>query len=141
MKNQRNKYLELFRLISTKEITLLKDLDRKIWISKKSKFNHTTFQELNYNNVYDFLCSLEHERFYILIPILSVNNCIDEPYVILSRQILITRYSNEQLLINFIRHKIFSLFNLFDINELEKFHIVFKYREINFEIDKYDTFK
>jgi hypothetical protein len=140
MKNQRNKYLELFRLISTKEITLLKDLDRKIWITKKSKFNHTTFQELNYNNVYDFLCSLEHERFYILIPILSVNNCIDEPYVILSRQILITRYSSETLLINYINNKSRNSFEIFNIDNLEKFHIVFKYKEINFNFINYDKF-
>ena len=136
-----SKYIDLFNLISTKEITLLKDLDRKMWITKKSKFEHTVFAELYDNSIFKFLCSLEHEKFYILIPMLSINNKIDEPYIILSRQILITRYSDELLITNYINRKIYQSFDLFEINKLEKFHIVLKYKQVSFNFNEYDTFK
>jgi hypothetical protein len=72
---------------------------------------------------------------------LSINNKIDEPYIILSRQILITRYSDELLITNYINRKIYQSFDLFEINKLEKFHIVLKYKQVSFNFNEYDTFK
>lgn len=135
------KYVELFNLVSTKEITLLKDLERKIWIAKKAKFEHAVFSELSDNSIYKFFSALERKRFYILIPFISINNKIDEPYLILSQQILISRYSDPMLLTNYINHKIEYSFDLFNINELEKYHIVFKYKQIEFDFTKYNEFK
>jgi hypothetical protein len=56
----------MYQNISTKEITYLKDLDKRITINKKGIYsynnnncNYETFLELHHNNVYHFLKELD----------------------------------------------------------------------------------
>nr|YP_009498238.1 hypothetical protein [Lactifluus piperatus]AWX53024.1 hypothetical protein [Lactifluus piperatus] len=128
----------LFKLISTEEITFLKDIDIRIDVIKKGKFyyncNNCTV-ELEHSNVRGFLNQLDRNKFYTIIPLLSVNNKMDEPYIILSKQILITRYSNSINLFSYFANKINDTIKLYNIEELDNFHIIFKYKEVDFDLN------
>jgi hypothetical protein len=129
---------KLFKLISTSEITFLKDLDLKINVIKRGKFFYSCnncYDQLEHSNVGNFLFQLHKEKFYTLIPLLSVNNKMDEPYIILSKQILITRHSNSLNLYNYIQNKIYDSFYFYNIDELNNFNIVFKYKEVDLRIN------
>lgn len=137
MSIQQNK---LFSLISTTEISFLKDLDKKILISKKGKFYYESFLELSNDNISRFLLELDDTKVYTLIPFISINNRSDEPYLILSQQILVTSYSNSLNITNYISRKIEQSFYLFNIDELQTFNIIIKYKQIEFNFKKYNNF-
>jgi hypothetical protein len=91
--------LEMVKHISTKNISLLCDLDKRIQIVKEGKFSYWKCQDTKYESdlhstsVYRYLNELEEDKIYTFIPFISVNNRPDEPYIILSQQILVTRKS------------------------------------------------
>lgn len=95
----------MFDLISTKEITYLKDLYKRIVINKHGKFEYHKFFELNSYNIWIFLYELEANNIYTLIPMLSKHDNPSEPYIILSQQILITDNSKASLISNYISKK------------------------------------
>jgi hypothetical protein len=139
----------IFKLISTKELTFLKDLDKRILINKKGKFyyksnnynyNYEDFLELNPYNIARFFKDLDDKKIYTLIPFITINNRINEPYIILSQQILITNNSNTLLISNYINTKIEQSFDLFNINELPKFNIILKYKQVDIEFQEYKNF-
>src|ERR1700687_1547045 len=84
----------IFDLISTKELTLLKDLDSRINIIKKGEFKYYKSFSFDIEDVRNFLHVLDSDRIYTLIPFISINNKINESHTILSQQILITSKSN-----------------------------------------------
>jgi hypothetical protein len=120
----------MFESISTNEITLLHNLDKGININKHGKFNYYKFFDLNTISLWKFLYELDRNKVYILIPFISVNDNPDEPYTILSRQILITSNSSSLLLSKYIHNKINDTFDLYNIQDLEKFSVILKYKEI-----------
>jgi hypothetical protein len=75
-----------------------------------------------------------------LIPFISKNNRIDEPYMILSQQLLVTLRSNPMVISHYINMKIEQSLTLYNIDELERFNIVFKYKEVKFQFDRYNKF-
>jgi|HubBroStandDraft_3_1064219.scaffolds.fasta_scaffold00084_8 hypothetical protein len=88
------------------------------------------FFELHHSSVWRFLWELETSKVYTLIPFISINNNHDEPYTILSRQILITKNSSSLLLSKYINTKINDTFDLYQMNSSIKFNVIFKYKEI-----------
>jgi hypothetical protein len=135
---------KIFELISTKEITFLKDLDNRILIHKNGKFYYNSNicnSELDYSIIKDFLSKLEFNKIYTLIPYLSINNKTDEPYIILSKQILISKASDSFILYDYIDDKIKETINLYNIDQLENFYIIFKFKQVNIEFKEYNTFK
>jgi hypothetical protein len=76
----------------------------------------------------------------MLIPLISANNRPDEPYIILSQQILITNNSNSLLISEYINNKIIDTMNLYNINSLENTTLIFKYKSIKINFNEYDKF-
>jgi hypothetical protein len=76
----------------------------------------------------------------MLIPFISANNRPDEPYIILSQQILITNNSNSLLISEYINNKIIDTMNLYNINSLENTTLIFKYKSIKINFNEYDKF-
>lgn len=131
---------QMFNLISTTEITFLTNLDRRIEINKNGKFNYHTFWIDNLN-IWSFLQSLEDRKIYTLIIFLSKNAKPDEPYIILSRQILITTKSNNILIRRYISTRFNETIDLYGIDSFEDWQITFKYKEIKFDLNKSYKFK
>jgi hypothetical protein len=90
---------KLFDLISTIKITFLKDLDNRIIINKLSKYEyHKIYEIRNQSKIQYFLELLEDNCVYMIIPIISANDNSDEPFINLSKQILVTNKSNHLLI-------------------------------------------
>jgi len=123
---------KMFDIISTKEITYLKDLDKRIKLNKYGKFHYWRIYEITNSKIWAFLNELEDNRVYTLIPYISANDRPDEPYIVLSQQILITPNSNINLLTEFITNKINNTINLYNITELEGV-IIFKYKQVKID--------
>jgi len=131
--------IKMFNIISTKEITYLKELDKRIQIDKKGKFNYYKIFDFNHSKIWNFIYKIEENKVYTLIPFISKNDRPDEPYIILSQQILITYNSNPLLITNYINNKINDTINLYNINRLEAV-IIFKYKQVEINFNKYNSF-
>jgi len=130
---------KMFDIISTKEITYLKDLDKRIKINKFGKFNYWRIYEDRNSKVWQFLSELEDNKVYTLILMFSKNNRPDEPYITLSQQILITSKSNSLLMTYFINNKLKETINLYNISELEGI-IIFKFKPVKINFNEHNTF-
>ena len=75
----------------------------------------------------------------MITPLISVNNNKNRPYVVLSKTILITKYSDYKLVHYFI-YKQFNLFlKEFKIDNLEDYNLVLKYKKVYFDITQVKT--
>jgi hypothetical protein len=74
---------------------------------------------------------LEENQIYMFIPFITINNRPDEPYVILSQQILVTKKSSSLIIALYLNRKIRSAINLYNMNVLEGFYVTFKYKQID----------
>jgi len=125
---------KMFDIISTKEITYLKDLDKIIKLNKYGRFNYWRIYEITNSKIWAFLNELEDNRVYTLIPYISANDRPDEPFIVLSQQILITSNSNSLLLCDYINNKIYNTKNLYNITELEGV-LIFKFKQVKIEFN------
>src|SRR6267142_2261216 len=126
---------KLFDLISTKDITFLKDLDSRINIIKKGKFKYYKIISSEIEGIRNFIINLEPEKIYTLIPIISINDRKDQPFMVLSEQILVTSKTNALLLSNYINEKIITSEDLFNMNDLNRFYTIFKYKSFLISLD------
>jgi hypothetical protein len=59
----------------------------------------------------------------------------DDPYLILSKQMLITAYSDTKVISEFLAAQLHISMNDFEFDSLDKFHyLIFKYKKIVIEI-------
>jgi hypothetical protein len=105
-------------------------MDKRININKFGKFYYKNF-ELGYSEIWRFLYQLDSNKVYTVIPLLSKNNRPDQPYIILSEQILVTNNSRAMLITKFIANKYENVIDLYDIKDLDNLNLVFKYKQIN----------
>ena len=85
--------------------------------------------------MWQFLSDLEDTKVYILIPFISANNNPNEPYLILSKQILVSGYSNPIMLTKYINYKYEECYNLYGLKDNENMVLIFKYKQIDFCIN------
>lgn len=132
---------KMFEIISTKQITFLKELDNRITINKFGKFYFHKFLEITSSNIWRFfLYRLDENKVYTLIPFISANNKPDEPYIILSQQILITTKSDPILISKYINNKISDAVDLYNIQNLNDLNIIFKYKQVEISFEENNKF-
>lgn len=127
----------IYQKVSTNNITLLKDFEdsQDLRFNKTGKYKYNVINrnhELYNEHIYNFLIQLVDKKVYIVIPILSVNNTPEEPYVILSKQILMSNNSNEKLITNYLKKRIDLFFDIYLLIVPEQMFVTFKYKEIEF---------
>lgn len=129
---------KMFELISTKQITFLNELDNRIDIDKYGPFKYHKSFNFEQEDIKQFLNILEDNKIYIIIPFISKNCKVNEPHIILSRQILVTNSSNELLISNFINEEIEKAIELYNMVEFDNYYSILKYKsvDINFNTDK-----
>lgn len=131
---------KIFDLISTKDITFLKDVDTKINIIKNGQFKHFKLYGCDLDQVKNFLFNLDSNKIYTLIPFISINAKIEDPLIILSRQILISRNSDPTLLYNYVNDRLLFAQDQFEFDKLESFYTIFKYKYIEIDFNSYKKF-
>ena len=135
-----NIHKTVYDLISKKDIAFLYEINHKLKINKYGRYKYFKMNNFELDNVKNFILNLDHDKIYILIPIISVNDRSDEPYTVLSQQILITRNSTPVLLSNFIDRKTNKAFELFNANFDYAYFTIFKYKAINIDYKSINNF-
>jgi hypothetical protein len=142
--NYNQKVLEmnqkLFDLISVKEISFINEIDYRIDIIKNGKFKHYRFFCIDEYHIKNFLNNLDDNKVYSLIPFISINQRIDQPYMVLSQTILVTKQSNHLLIYNYLHNKIDDFVNLFNIDSLNAYYTIFKYKSVEINFNEYIKF-
>jgi hypothetical protein len=92
---------QLLRLISTNEITMLKDMNNLILIQKTGKFKYFFIPNMELRGIHNFISKLDDDSIYTLIPIISMFGKDSDPHIILSKQILISNMSSAKLIHDF----------------------------------------
>lgn len=132
---------KLFELISKTEITYLKDLDQRITINKYGKFSYYKNQEFrNQSKIFNFLSELEDNTVYTVIPMISCNDNSDEPYIVLSKQLLVSNQSDHLVIWKYINNKIIDTTHLYNINELNGI-LVLKYKKVKVDFLENNSFR
>jgi len=71
---------------------------------------------------------------------MTINKSIDDPYITLSKKILITKYSNPLILHNFLINKIDRTDESFEFGELQYYWLTLKYKSIELDFNYYTKF-
>jgi hypothetical protein len=105
-------------------LNMLKDVSKHIKFNKYGKFKYCFIPYAEMRLIEDFINSLEPNLLYTIIPLISFDGKNEKPHLILSEQILITKYSNPELLIVFIHDQLNIAFIEFDFNLDNKFYFL-----------------
>jgi hypothetical protein len=98
--NNLNKY------ISTNNISFLIDFDKTINIDKSGKAYYFKSSNIDLDNINNFIINLEEGGIYLINPLISINCIINDPYLTLSRQFLVTSNSNTQLIHSYLNKQL-----------------------------------
>jgi hypothetical protein len=116
-----NIYTHLIETTSTIQITLLRDVNKLIKTDKTGKFKFQYITCFEINKIRDFILNLDNRFIYTVIPVLSIYGKAEDPHIILSKQILITAYSNPELIREYLISQFDKAILDFEFN-LDKFH-------------------
>ena len=131
-KTMKNIYIDLLKSTSNNEITLLRNINKIIKTNKNGKFNYFYIPNFQINEIKNFISKLEVDSLYTIIPMISIYGKDEEPYLILSKQILVTNYSNHLTISNFISNQLEIALNDFNFKLDRKYHfLIFKFKKIN----------
>jgi len=128
----KNIYIELFKRTSNTQITFLKDIKNHIKTDKSGKFKYFYISYFQIKRIEDFILNLDDNSLYTVIPILSIFGKDEDPHLILSKQILITKFSNPLIIKEFLNDQLNKAFIEFDFNIDNKYHyLIFKFKKIS----------
>jgi hypothetical protein len=117
--------------ISVERITFLNELDSFTLIKFISKFRYFDIYDNEIIKIKEFLHNLDNNSIYSVIPLATMSPKLDDPYIILSKQILITQYSNPYTLHNYLNEQLRKFCEDFNIEDLNNFRIYLKFRKID----------
>jgi|ERR1700744_197275 hypothetical protein len=130
----KNQYMQLLKSTSNVKIAFLKDVKSTIHFNKKGKFYYHYIPNMDFACIQQFILNLD-TNFYTVIPMLSINARSGDPHIILSKQILLTPYSNPKIFSEYLENQLEIVINDFEFGALDKFHyLIFKYKKVNLEI-------
>jgi hypothetical protein len=130
---------KMFDLISVSEITFLKEMDNRININKFGKYCHKNL-DFGYNKIWRFLNGLDDNKIYVLIPLISRNNRPDQPYIVLSQQILVSNNSNATVITEYITSKFDEMVGLYEFNDTTNLQLTFKYKLVDVNFNEHSKF-
>lgn len=69
-------------------------------------------------------------------PIISTKGNQYDPYVVLSRSILVTKYSDYKLIQYYLYSKYQTFLEKLDIDGIDNYKLILKYKKVRFDIDQ-----
>lgn len=130
---------QLLRMISTNEITMLKDINNLISINKSGQFKFCYIPSLEIVGLINFISKLDKDSIYTVIPIISMLGKESDPQIILSKQILVSNNSSSKVIHDYLNYKLEFAIQDFGINNLDNgnyFHLILKYKKVTFDFNK-----
>ena len=124
-------YTELLKRTSNVKITFLKDVNKHIEVDKRGKFRYYYIPYFETIGFKDFILNLDSDSLYTIIPVLSIYGKEEDPHIILSKQILISNYSDHILIKDFLNKQLDKAIEDFNLDLDDRFHyLIFKYKKI-----------
>jgi hypothetical protein len=130
---------QILSIISTNEITMLKDIDNVITINKNGKFKYFHIPSADKLGFINFISKLENEAVYTVIPLISMLAKDNEPHIILSKQILVANNSSAKIIHDYFTLKLDQAILDFGITNLENanyYYLILKYKKVHFDFSK-----
>ena len=126
------------KFISTRNITFLMDIDKAINVNKNGKYYYHKFFYNDLDSIKDFILRLDTDNIYLIMPFISVNCKLNDPFITLSKQFLISNESNYLIIINYLNNQLSIALQDFGI-EIENLdlYLIFKYKRITLEDRKF----
>jgi hypothetical protein len=122
----------IYKLITQETITFMKDVDNHVEIRGIEKFKYCDIWDFNIQLIREFIYNLDDETIYTILPFVTISHKLKDPTLVLSKQILVTRYSNSETIYEYI----FKQFELaekhFNMGYIDRYNVYFKYRRITF---------
>jgi hypothetical protein len=122
--------------ISINEVTLLSDINKELFIDQSGKSHYNEINNFEMEYFYNFITNLNSNSLYTVIPIISIKNNYNEPYMVLSKSILVTKYSSYKIIQYYIYSKYLKSLEDFGIDGLEDFHLILKYKKAKLDINQ-----
>jgi hypothetical protein len=138
--NNNNKFENILKVFSSTQISLLSDVNKTINVNTYGEFKYFNIFRCNVRDIENFVLNLDSSKIYTVIPILSINKSFDDPYIILSKQLLITKYSSPLIVHEFLMTKYHRTDELFEIGDLQYFWLTLKYKPVEFDFENYRKF-
>ena len=127
---------KFLKLISIDSVTFLHSINKDFFIDKSGKSNYyeIKFWEIEYFS--DFVNNLDSNSLYTIIPIISPSNDYNKPYLVLSRTILVSKYSNYKNIHQFLNDRYHESMNDFGFKSLEQYTLIFKYKKVKIDLSQ-----
>jgi hypothetical protein len=125
--------------ISKYEITMLKNINYIIDIDKKGHFKLYYFYNMELKSIYNFIDRLHTKGIYTIIPVISMSAKDEDPQIILSNSILLTKYSSPEVVQDFLTTQLNKAILDFGITNLEdgkRFYLIFKFKRVKIDLTK-----
>lgn len=129
----------LLKAFSYNNISLLSDLHKSIKIDAYGEFKHFKMFRIEFEQITNFLDNLNSDV-YTVIPLISINNNINDPFFTLSRQILLTKYSSPVVITEFLIDKMNRANELFEIGDLQYYWLILKYKPMQLDFENFKKF-
>jgi hypothetical protein len=117
--------------LSNENMTFLIDIDRTINVDKSGKYKYHIIFGLNLDKIENFISNIRDNDTFLIHPFISTNCRIDDPMLCLSRQFLVSNYSDPQLIQDYLYNKIDDAGKNFgfDHDELD-YYLIFKFKRV-----------
>lgn len=136
MYNKNTILKHFLRNISINNVTLMSDINKDFFLDKSSKSNYYQVDSFELDYFYDFVTSLDSNTLYSVIPMITTNNELNKPYMVLSRTILVTKYSNYKEIHHYTFAKYQEALKDFNIDKYSNFHCCFKFKKVRMDINQ-----
>jgi hypothetical protein len=127
-------FKKFLKLISVNDITFLHNINKDFFIDQSGKPNYIEIRNFEMEYFYNFITNLDSNSLYTVIPVLSPSNDHNKPYIVISRNILVSKYSSYKDLHHFILAKYHEALEDFDIDKSNSFHVILKYKRVKIDL-------
>jgi len=124
--------------VSRESITFLKDVNKSINFPINGEFKYCVIRDLDIRLINSFVSNLLPDALYTVIPSISTTCAIDKPFLVLSRQFLVTKHSQPNIIDDFVRDQFrFAIQEFkFDLENRKRWFLIFKHKRVHFNDNK-----
>src|SRR5258708_260984 len=94
--------MNIFNQRSKEKLTFLKDIRKDIDVYLNGEFKYFKIHLLDLQGISNFINFIDLNKICLVIPFISSSCKLDDPYLILSKQILISNYSSDLLIHDYL---------------------------------------
>jgi hypothetical protein len=131
------KNFKLFlKTISVNDIHLQCHFKKEIYLNHSNKSSYIFYRDYETQHFNDFISSLDSNKLYSVIPMISIKACLNRPYIVLSQSILLSKYSNYHMLNYYIHNKHMEVMDEFGMKNIDNPVLTLKYKNILIDLNQ-----